>query len=78
MPPNDTDDDADDVGSEVLGRVRGRFRPRALAVTALVQRHDVAMLSERGGDGIEPVGVGCAAVEEQNTRSAGRAPFENV
>ena len=76
--PPEAVEDADDVAREVLGRVRGRARPRALPVAALVERHDVMALRERGRDRVEPVGVSGAPVEQQDAGPGRRAPLEEV
>jgi hypothetical protein len=47
-------------------------------VAALVERHDVTAIAERGGDRVEPVGVGGTAVKEQDTGRGRAPPFETV
>src|SRR3990170_2218410 len=77
-PPAESLHHPEQIPAEVLGPVGGRLGPLALAVPPLIQGEDVEAVGEGGRHGVEPVGVGRPAVEEQETREAGSAPFEAV
>src|SRR5439155_3633802 len=74
--PAEVVEDSEEVASEVLGRVGRWSRPRALAVTALIQGDDVEALDQRRQDRVEPVGVGRPAVEQEDRWPAGDTPLE--
>ena len=69
---------SDQVAGEVLGGVGGLGRPLAGSVAALVERDHVVAIDEGGHDGVEPVRVRGAAVQEAERRPAGLAPLEGV
>jgi len=68
----------DQVAREVLGGVRRTGRPLAPAVAALVERDHVIASAERGDDGVEPVRVRGATVQEAERGATGLAPFQRV
>ncbi len=66
------------VRGELLRPVPGIGRPATLSVPPLVEGDDVEPVNEGRHHGVEPVGMGRAAVEEAERRPAALPPLQSV